>query len=170
MFAEAGLADDVTFIGAGKLGLPDNAVAAMALGADMVNVAREPMFAVGCIQAQRCHTDKCPVGVATQDPWLSHGLDVESKSERVANYVRAVRRDIFKVAEACGVAHPSLITPDDVEVADGNRRSVTLGELYGYRPGWGLPGARTARRSPADAANCGHAPGDTGSPGTKTKP
>ena len=56
----------------------------MALGADMVNVAREPMFAVGCIQAQRCHTDKCPVGVATQDPWLAHGLDIESKSEEIS--------------------------------------------------------------------------------------
>lgn len=89
MFAEAGLTDDVTFIGSGKLGLPDNAAAAMALGCDMVNVAREPMFALGCIQAQRCHTDKCPVGVATQDPWLAHGLDVHSKAERVANYVRA---------------------------------------------------------------------------------
>src|SRR3954451_6453252 len=74
LFAEAGLAEDVTFVGAGKLGLPDNAVVAMALGADMVNVAREAMLAVGCIQAQKCHTDHCPTGVATQDPWLSHGL------------------------------------------------------------------------------------------------
>ena len=106
----------------------------------MVNVAREPMFTLGCIQAQRCHTDKCPVGVATQDPWLAHGLDVHSKAERVANYVRALRRDILKVAEACGVAHPGLITTSDVEVADGHRHSVTLGELYGYRSQWVLPG------------------------------
>ncbi|MDF3312440.1 FMN-binding glutamate synthase family protein [Rhodococcus sp. T2V] len=139
-FAQAGLTDEVTFVGSGKLGLPDNAVAAMALGCDMVNVAREPMLAVGCIQAQKCHTDRCPTGVATQNAWLERGLDVESKSVRAANYVRALRRDVFKVAEACGVAHPGLITSADVEVADGNRRSVTLGELYGYRPDWGLPG------------------------------
>ncbi len=46
----------MTFIGAGKLGLPDNAVVAFALGADLVNVAREAMLAVGCVQAQKCHT------------------------------------------------------------------------------------------------------------------
>ena len=55
------------FIGAGKLGLPDNALVALALGCDMVNVAREAMLAIGCIQAQRCHTDRCPTGVATQN-------------------------------------------------------------------------------------------------------
>ena len=67
-FAAAGLADDVTFIGAGKLGFPENAVVAFALGVDMVNVGREAMMAIGCIQAQKCHTDHCPTGVATQNP------------------------------------------------------------------------------------------------------
>ncbi|MDN5854527.1 MAG: FMN-binding glutamate synthase family protein, partial [Actinomycetia bacterium] len=62
LFAEAGLTDRVTFIGSGKLGMPDNAVVAFALGCDMVNVAREAMLAIGCIQSQRCHTDKCPTG------------------------------------------------------------------------------------------------------------
>jgi glutamate synthase domain-containing protein 2 len=140
-FAEAGLAERVTFIGSGKLGLPDNAVAAMALGCDMLNVAREPMFAVGCIQAQKCHTDTCPTGVATQNPWLERGLDVPSKAVRVEHYLRALRRDMLKVSQACGVTHPSLITSEDVEVADGNRHSVTLTELYGYQEGWGLPSA-----------------------------
>src|SRR5204862_1310703 len=87
-FAERGLHEDVTFIGAGKLGLPDNAVVAFALGADMINVAREAMMSIGCIQSQKCHTDRCPTGVATQDPWLTHGLDPASKSERRAQYVR----------------------------------------------------------------------------------
>ncbi len=64
------------------------------------------MLAVGCIQAQKCHTDRCPTGVATQNPWLAHGLDAGIKSVRAANYLRALRRDVFKVAEACGVAHP----------------------------------------------------------------
>ena len=57
-----------SFIGAGKLGFPENAVVAFALGADMVNVGREAMLSIGCIQAQKCHTDHCPVGVATQNP------------------------------------------------------------------------------------------------------
>ena len=65
-FAEAGLTDDMTFIGAGKLGIPENALVAFALGCDMVNVGREAMLSIGCIQAQKCHTDECPAGVATQ--------------------------------------------------------------------------------------------------------
>ena len=100
IFAEAGLHDDVMFIGAGKLGLPDNAVVAFALGADMVNVGREAMLAIGCIQAQKCHTDRCPTGVATQNPWLARGLDPALKSVRCANYVRTLRRDLLKLAEA----------------------------------------------------------------------
>jgi glutamate synthase domain-containing protein 2 len=139
-FARAGLTDQVTFIGGGKLGLPDNAIVAMALGCDMVNVAREAMFAVGCIQAQKCHTDTCPTGVATQDPWLAHGLDPELKALRLANYVKTLRRDLLKVAESCGVAHPGLVTIDDVEVLSGNNSAVPLREVHGYQPGWGTVG------------------------------
>jgi hypothetical protein len=103
----------------------------------MVNVAREAMMAVGCIQSQKCHTDHCPTGVATQNPWLARGLDPTLKSVRLANYVVSLRRDLFKVSEAVGVLHPGLITPDDVDVMDGVRRSRSLREVYGYEPGWG---------------------------------
>jgi glutamate synthase domain-containing protein 2 len=125
-FKQADLADDVTFIGAGKLGLTENAIVAFALGVDMVNVAREAMFAVGCIQAQRCHTGTCPTGVATQSSWLAHGLDPRLKSVRVANYVVSLRRDLLKLAEAV-----------DVDLLDGVRTATPLGELYGYAAGWG---------------------------------
>jgi glutamate synthase domain-containing protein 2 len=137
IFAEAGLQDDVTFIGGGKLGLPDNAVVAMALGCDLLNVAREAMLAVGCIQAQRCHTDRCPTGVVTQDPWLSHGLDPTLKSVRVANYVKTLRRDLLKLAESCGVSHPALVDADDIEVLNGTSFGKPLREVYGYEPHWG---------------------------------
>ncbi|MEV4492581.1 FMN-binding glutamate synthase family protein [Micromonospora coxensis] len=140
-FAERGLHEDVVFVGAGKLGLPDNAVVAFALGCDMVNVGREAMLAIGCIQAQKCHTDTCPTGVATQNPWLARGLDPALKSVRAANYVRTLRRDLVKVAEACGVEHPGLIDTDAVEILDGRTSSTPLREVYGYRPGWGLPSA-----------------------------
>jgi glutamate synthase (ferredoxin) len=139
-FATAGLTDDVTFIGAGKLGIPENAVVAFALGADMVNVGREAMLALGCIQAQKCHTDHCPVGVATQNPRLERGLDPSLKSVRLANYVRTLRRDLLKVSEAVGVVHPSLLTPDDVDIMDGVRGGLTLRELYGYADHWGRLG------------------------------
>ncbi len=140
LFARAGLADRVTWIASGKLGLPGNAIVAFALGADLVNVAREAMLAIGCIQAMKCHTDRCPTGVATQNAWLAHGLDPEQKSHRVANYVMTLRRDLVKVSEAAGVRHPALLGPHDVEIVDGDRGHRTLAEVYRYEDGWGVPG------------------------------
>ena len=138
-FARLGLHDSVVFMGAGKLGLPDNALVAFALGCDLVNAGREAMLAVGCIQAQKCHTDRCPTGVATQDKWLAHGLDPALKSERAARYVGTLRRDLLKVAEACGVEHPGLIDADTIELLGGNSTATPLREAFGYQPGWGLP-------------------------------
>ncbi len=145
-FAERGLHEQVVFGGGGKLGLPDNAVVALALGCDLVNVGREAMLAIGCIQAQKCHTDTCPTGVATQNAWLAHGLDPAQKSVRAANYVKTLRRDLLKVAEACGVEHPGLIDTGSVEVLDGRTSATPLAEVYGYRPGWGLPSAADRQR------------------------
>ncbi|WP_460712239.1 FMN-binding glutamate synthase family protein [Nocardioides dilutus] len=141
-FAQAGLVDDVFFIGAGKLGLPETAMVAFAMGVDSVNVGREAMFALGCIQAQRCHNDHCPTGVATQNPWLQRGLAPELKSVRVHNYVASLRRDLLKVSEAIGVVHPGLVTPDDIDIAHGIETSRGLREVYGYEPGWGQLGER----------------------------
>ena len=111
----------------------------------MVNVAREAMLAVGCIQSQKCHTDHCPTGVATQNPWLVRGLDPTLKSVRLANYLQTLRRDLLKVSEACGVAHPGLIDADSVEILDGNRTGTPLREIYGYEPGWGALGPQLAQ-------------------------
>jgi glutamate synthase domain-containing protein 2 len=140
-FARKGLQEQVVFVGAGKLGLPDNATVAFALGCDMVNVAREAMLSIGCIQAQKCHTDTCPTGVATQNAWLAHGLDPALKSVRAANYITTLRRDLLKVAEACGVEHPGLIDSDSVEILTGRTASRPLHAVYEYEPGWGLPSA-----------------------------
>lgn len=71
IFADTGITDRIVFIGSGKLGLPETAMVAFALGADMLNIAREAMIAVGCLQTQKCHTGHCPTGVATQNPWLT---------------------------------------------------------------------------------------------------
>src|SRR3954449_6528999 len=128
-FARKGLQEQVVFVGGGKLGLPDNAIVAFALGCDLVNVAREAMLAIGCVQAQKCHTDTCPTGVATQNPWLTHGLDPTLKSVRAATYIATLRRDLLKVAGACGVEHPGLIDTDAVEVLDGRTSSTPLGEV-----------------------------------------
>ncbi len=139
VFAERGLQDSVVFIGAGKLGVPDNALVAMALGCDMVNAGREAMLAVGCIQAQKCHTDTCPTGVATQSKWLTRGLDPDLKSVRCANYITTLRRDLLRVSQACAVQHPAMLSGDDLEILDGRLGGISLREAYGYQPGWGVP-------------------------------
>ena len=87
-----------------------------ALGCDMINVGREAMLAIGCIQAQRCHTGRCPTGVATHNRWLMRGLDPELKYARAANYIVALRAELLSLARACGVRHPALIDPDRIEI------------------------------------------------------
>jgi glutamate synthase domain-containing protein 2 len=138
-FAEQGLTDNVVFIGSGKLGFPESALLAMSLGCDMVNVAREAMLSIGCVQAQRCHTDHCPTGVATQNRWLVRGLDPANKAVRLANYVVALRKDLLALSHAIGVPHPGLVTPNELEILDERFNTATAGVVFDYEPGWGLP-------------------------------
>ena len=136
-FAERGLAEDVVFIGSGRLGLPDTAFLAMVLGCDLINVAREPMLAIGCIQAQRCHTGRCPVGITTHSAWRTRGLDPALKSVRLANYVSTLRHELLELSHACGVTHPRLVGRDRVEILDGRLGSRTVQEIFNYDPSWG---------------------------------
>ena len=139
IFAERDMTDRVTFIGSGKLGLPHRGLTALALGCDMLNVGRSALFSIGCIQAQRCHTDRCPTGVATQNPRLERGLDVGLKSQRCANYLAAMRFELVRLAHAMGVEHPSLVPADRIEVLEDGWRSRSLPEVVGFRPHWGVP-------------------------------
>ncbi len=136
IFAERGVEDDVVWIGAGKLGFPDRALLAMGLGCDMIAVAREAMLSIGCIQAQRCHTDHCPVGVATQDPRRVRGLVPDDKAGRVANYLQSLDAEVVRLAHACGVPHPSMISTDHFELLDGHHGSTIATEAFGYHPDW----------------------------------
>jgi glutamate synthase (ferredoxin) len=138
-FTAHGLHEQIVFAGSGKLGFPEAAVFAFALGCDLINVGREAMLAIGCIQAQRCHTNHCPTGVATQHPWLVRGVDPTLKSVRLANYVVTLRKEIVAISRACGVPHPSLITADHLELVDDRFGSKTIAELFGYGRGFGLP-------------------------------
>jgi glutamate synthase domain-containing protein 2 len=138
-FAELGLVDDLVFVGSGKLGLPESALSAMAMGCDLINVGRTALLSIGCIQSQRCHTDRCPTGVATQNPRLSRGLDPTLKSVRCANYIATLRFELLRLARACGVEHPALVTTDQIELLEDRWRSTSLREVIGYEPGWGLP-------------------------------
>ena len=83
----------------------------MALGADWCNSARAFMFAVGCIQSQRCHTNQCPVGVTTQDPKLQRALIVPDKAERVHNYHRNTVHALAEMIAAMGLDHTSELRP-----------------------------------------------------------
>ena len=129
-FAECGLHEKVVFIGSGKLGFPQESLLAMAMGCDMINVAREAMMAVGCIQAQICHTGKCPTGVATQNKWLMRGLDPTDKSARLANYVTTLRKEILQLCHACGTNHPAMITTDSFEILQECYQSRSVKECF----------------------------------------
>ncbi len=139
VFAERGLTDEVVFMGAGKLGLPESALLAMGMGCDEVNVGREAMLSIGCIQAQRCHTGRCPTGVATQNRWLAGGLDPDLKSTRVATYLGTLRFELLRLARACGQPHPGLVDLDQIEIVEGRYVGAPATEVFGYEPGWGLP-------------------------------
>ncbi|MDC3954988.1 FMN-binding glutamate synthase family protein [Polyangium jinanense] len=141
IFAEAGIAEDVVFIGSGKLGFPHASLLAFALGCDMVNVAREAMLSIGCIQAQECHTGHCPTGVATQNRWLVRGLDPTDKAARFANYVTALRKELLQLARACGVPHPALVTLDELDILDDRLHARPASAVFEYQPGWGRPSA-----------------------------
>ena len=132
VFAERNLQDNVVFIGSGKLGFPESALLAMALGCDAVNVGREAMLAIGCIQAQRCHTGHCPTGVATQNRWLMRGLEPKSKAARLANYVTVLRKELLQLARACGVDHPCEVGLDRFDILDAEFGCRPAREIFGY--------------------------------------
>jgi glutamate synthase domain-containing protein 2 len=136
VFAEASLHDRVTWIGAGRLGFPGEAMVAMSLGVDMINVGREAMLAIGCIQAQECHTGHCPTGVATHSSWLTRGLDPSDKSVRAANYLTNLQQELLQLAHACGVAHPGDVGGDMIELLVGDGQTETVWERFGYQPDW----------------------------------
>lgn len=167
IFAERGVHRDVVWVGSGRLGLPETALLAFCLGADMIAVGREAMMAVGCIQAQRCHTGHCPTGVATQNAWLARGLDPMSKAARLANYVITLRKELIRLSHACGVDHPGLLSSSHMEILDGAFGCRPLREVFGYEPGWEFP-------SPEDSAAAlvamGIDPGDRGEPGRYVSP
>lgn len=133
IFLERDLTDRIVFIGSGRLGFPAKAMMAFALGCDTINLAREAMLSIGCIQAQKCHTNHCPAGVATQNKWLQSGLDPTLKSERFFHYMRTLRKEVLEITHACNYEHPCQITMHDVEVGMGDSRATqTLEDNYGY--------------------------------------
>jgi len=122
----ADLRDKIRIGASGKIVSAYDMVAAMTLGADWCNSARGFMFAVGCVQSQSCHTNKCPVGVATQDPARQRGLVVPDKAERVFHFHRNTISALLELLAAAGLQHPGELRPWHFYVW-GGRGSVTSG-------------------------------------------
>jgi glutamate synthase (ferredoxin) len=127
------MTEGVLWIGSGKLGFPDRAVVAFAMGCDLIAVAREAMLAIGCIQAQQCHTGACPAGVATHSPWLQAGLDVDDKALRFGRYVKGIRKELLNLSHTAGYEHPAQFSGEDIEFSSGVNQFSTLSEVMAYR-------------------------------------
>ncbi|HJN79998.1 MAG: FMN-binding glutamate synthase family protein [Phycisphaerales bacterium] len=106
-----GVRDHVRLAASGKIATAFNIAQRMAMGADWCNAARAFMFSVGCIQAERCHTNACPVGVATQNPALFRGIDVPTKAQRVMHYHCNTLEALAEVTAAAGLMHPREFSP-----------------------------------------------------------
>ncbi|MBM7060437.1 FMN-binding glutamate synthase family protein [Pseudomonas sp. UL073] len=104
-----GLRDKIRIGASGKIVSAFDITSVMALGADWANSARGFMFAIGCIQSQSCHTNKCPTGVATQDPLRQRALVVPDKAQRVHNFHRNTLRALAEMIAAAGLSHPEQI-------------------------------------------------------------
>ena len=131
-FLKQKIQDDVAWIGSGKLGFPDRAIFAFAMGCDIIHVAREAMISIGCIQAQKCHIGKCPVGIATQNKWLEAGINIKDKSQRFVGYIHTFRKELLSLSHTAGYHHPGQFTSKDIEISLGLGRYQPLSETLGY--------------------------------------
>ncbi len=121
-----GLRDRIRIGAAGKIISAFDIARALALGADWCNAARGFMFALGCIQSRSCHTDRCPSGVATQDPERQRALVVPDKATRVKNFHEMTVAALADLLGAAGLDQPSEVTADYLMVRDAQGRAVSL--------------------------------------------
>ncbi len=125
-----GVRDRVLIFASGQISTPIDVAVAMSLGADGVNIARGFMLALGCIQALDCNSNRCPTGIATQDPGLAKALHVGGAAERVANYVKTLEKEVYMLCQSCGYTSPDQFTSDDIMVVTSPGHLDYLSELY----------------------------------------
>ena len=130
------LRDRIRIGAAGKVISAFDVARMMALGADWCNAARAFMFALGCIQAQTCHTGHCPTGVTTQDPLRQRALVVGDKAERVYRFHQNTLEALKELVQAAGLAHPNQMRATHI-VRRGDDRDVRLlgNSLFFVKPG-----------------------------------
>lgn len=154
-----GMRDRVRIGASGKITSAFDMARVLALGADWCNAARGFMFAVGCIQAQSCHTGECPTGVATQDPLRQRAIHVPDKAQRVTNFHRNTLHALSELVAAAGISHPSELRPhhflrrtdsDRVMSFDQLHEQLAPGQLLldpGSSPGFSGAWARSSAES-----------------------
>jgi len=126
----AGIRGHMKIICAGKVTSGFSIIRNLALGADLCNAARAMMFSLGCIQALKCGSNKCPTGVATQDKDLMSGLDVSTKSVRVRNYQSKTVEYAMDLVCSMGRKAPSEVSPSDVMRRVSSSQVKSLADLY----------------------------------------
>jgi glutamate synthase domain-containing protein 2 len=124
------LRDRIRLGASGKITSAFDIARAMALGADWCNSARGFMFALGCIQSLSCHTDRCPTGVATQDPTRARALDVPDKAMRVAHFHEATLEVLSELVAATGIDHPHEFRPEHFRRRVSQFDVLRFDELY----------------------------------------
>ena len=138
MLVGLNIRDRIKLGASGKIITAFDMARTMAMGADWCNSARGFMFAVGCIQAQACHTDRCPTGVTTQDKLRQRALVVPDKAQRVLNFHHATLIALSELVAAAGLSHPDelsprhflkRVSPDIVATYEQIHRFLAPGEL-----------------------------------------
>jgi glutamate synthase domain-containing protein 2 len=123
---EEGVRERLRLFASGKLINAGRQLTAMSLGADVAYSARGFLLALGCIQALQCNRNSCPAGITTHRPELQRGLDIETKAQRVANYIEALHHDHVELLAAMGASTPRDLNEDCVYLP---RRTTTLAVL-----------------------------------------
>jgi glutamate synthase domain-containing protein 2 len=131
-----GLRDKIRVGASGKVVTAFDIARTMALGADWCNSARGFMFALGCIQAQACHTGHCPTGVTTQDAVRMRALVVPDKADRVVQFHQNTMKALKELLQAAGIPHPGGVGPEHVIRRISSTEVRSLSALYRWiRPG-----------------------------------
>ncbi|EYT82056.1 glutamate synthase [Streptomyces sp. Tu 6176] len=128
----AGLRDRVRIGASGKIATGSDLVKRLVQGADYGNAARAMMFALGCIQAQRCHTNTCPSGVATQDARRARALDVRDKTPRVRRFQEATVAGALEIMASMGVTDPAGLRPHMLRRRIDPHTARSYAELYAW--------------------------------------
>ena len=124
-----GLRQRIRIGAAGKVVSAFDIARLMALGADWCNSARGFMFALGCIQAQHCHTGQCPTGVTTQDPLRQQSLVVPDKADRVYHFHQQTLHALQELVQAAGLQHPHDITAHHIVRRSSDHKVSSLAQL-----------------------------------------